>query len=62
MTQAALEHIKTLLAAQRFAVLCTSSAGRPYASLVAIVADHHLHQIYFATPKNTQKSANLLAD
>lgn len=59
---AAFERIRSLLDAQRFAVLCTSTQGFPYASLVAIAAETDLRRIYFATPEKTQKTANLHAD
>jgi uncharacterized protein YhbP (UPF0306 family) len=62
MSNPALDRIGALLATQRFAALCTSEVGWPYASLVAVAADAPLRCIYFATPENTQKTANLNAD
>ena len=62
MDPAALTRIGKLLDAQRFAVLCTSTQGWPYAGLVAFYAHPDRHHIYFATPRNTQKTANLLSD
>ena len=62
MTTAAMERIGVLLNEQRFAVLCTSTDGWPYAGLVAFAVEKELKRIYFATPENTQKTANLRAD
>lgn len=62
MSEAAASRIRELLDGQRFAALCTSQQGWPYVSLVAIVAESSLRQVYFATPQNTQKTANLYAD
>jgi len=62
VSDAALERIRILLTEQRFAVLCTSTEGWPYAGLVAFAAENNLRCIYFATPENTQKTANLRAD
>ena len=62
MNVEAAERVKTLLKGQKFAVLCTSSQGWPYAGLVAVAAEDDLKQIYFATPENTRKTANLRAD
>ena len=62
MSQAALERIRALLESQRFAALCTSEQGWPYVSLVAIAQEESLRRVYFATPQNTQKTANLEAD
>lgn len=62
MADDALGQVRALLSAQRFAVLCTSTQGWPYASLVAVAAEEDLRRIYFATPENTQKTANLHAD
>ncbi len=62
MDKTAFERIATLLEAQRFGVLCTSTDGWPYAGLVAFYAEPDLKNIYFATPRNTQKTANLSAD
>lgn len=62
MSREALKRIETLLSTQRFAVLCTSTQGFPYASLVAVAAGADLRKIFFATPEKTQKTANLYAD
>jgi heme iron utilization protein len=62
MSDAALQRIAALLAEQKFAVLCTSADGWPYAGLVAFAAEDDAKRIYFATPENTQKTANLRAD
>ena len=62
MSDAADWRIRALLDEQRFAALCTSERGWPYVSLVAIAAEGSLRRLYFATPKNTQKTANLYAD
>lgn len=58
----ALERVGSLLTTQRFGVLCTNAQGWPYSSLVAIAADAGMRLLYFATPQNTQKTANLHAD
>ena len=39
MSEAALGRVSVLVDAQRFGVLCTSTQGFPYASLVAIAAE-----------------------
>jgi nitroimidazol reductase NimA-like FMN-containing flavoprotein (pyridoxamine 5'-phosphate oxidase superfamily) len=62
MNRPALERIGKLLSTQRFAVLCTSTQGFPYASLVAVAEEADLRCLYFATPEKTQKTANLYAD
>ncbi len=62
MDKTAFERIAALLEAQRFAVLCTSTDGWPYAGLVAFYAEPDLKTICFATPRNTRKTANLCAD
>jgi len=62
MSEAAAARIRALLEGQRFAALCTSEQGWPYVSLVAIAAEPTLRNVYFATPQNTQKTANLYAD
>jgi hypothetical protein len=50
-----------LLAEQRLAVLCTRGT-RLHASLVAIAATEDLRRIFFATPRETEKFTNLIAD
>lgn len=62
MPKSAVDRIRTLLTTQRFAALCTSHEGWPYASLVAMAAEETLGRIYFATPQSSQKTANLYAD
>ena len=62
MNEAALERVGALLEQQRFGVLCTQTEGWPYASLVALAASADLRHVVFATPENTQKTANLHAD
>lgn len=62
MSREVVKDIAALLKAQKFAVLCTSTQGWPYAGLVAVAAEDDLKCIYFATPENTQKTANLRAD
>ena len=55
--------IQNLLQAQRLAVLSSvTQDGRPYASLVAFVAEPDLKQILFATSRNTRKFANISAN
>lgn len=62
MNESALAQVAALLEHQRFGVLCTSSGGWPYASLVALAASADLRHVVFATPEKTQKTANLQAD
>lgn len=62
MSQAAPDTLRRLLDQQSFAVLCTSAEGWPYCSLVAFAAEPTLKTLYFATPRQTQKTANLAAD
>lgn len=44
---------------QRLAVLATEQDGRPYASLVAFAFSPDLTQLFFITPRPTQKYRNL---
>lgn len=55
--------IQNLLSRQKLAVLSTQSQeGKPYASLVAFIADPDLKQIVFATSQHTRKFANISAN
>ena len=55
----AYEMLKTLLTAQRLAVVATVMRGRPYTSLVAFAASDDLRQIVFCTTRATTKYRNL---
>jgi hypothetical protein len=46
----------------RFAALATISAEGPHLSLIAFAIAPDLREIVFATPKNTAKYANIVAD
>jgi len=51
--------LRELCLGQPLAVLATSSATAPYASLVAVAVTPNLRRLYFATPRATRKAANL---
>jgi len=55
----AYETLKTLLTAQRLAVVATQMQGRPYTSLVAFAASEDLRRIAFCTTRATTKYRNL---
>jgi nitroimidazol reductase NimA-like FMN-containing flavoprotein (pyridoxamine 5'-phosphate oxidase superfamily) len=57
-----LDHIRTLFASQRLAVLATQERGQPYSNLMAFAATPDLKHLVFATTRATRKYANLLAD
>lgn len=54
--------ITNLLDSQLLAVLSSSGANGPYASLVAYHHASDLRCIYFATPRATRKYANIMHD
>ncbi len=54
--------LKLLAAKQGFAALATISAQGPQLSLVAFALSPDLHDVCFATPKNTNKYRNIMAD
>ena len=55
--------IQSLLNGQKLAVLSTQSQdAKPYASLVAFVADPDLTQLVFVTSQHTRKFANISAN
>jgi hypothetical protein len=54
--------LRRLAATQRFAVLATIAAEGPRLSLVAFAVTDDLREVCFATPKNTGKYRNILAD
>jgi heme iron utilization protein len=56
------EQIKRVLEAKRFAVLATSHAGQPHASLMAFTPVGGARYLVFATYRGTQKYRNLLED
>ncbi|MEI6875521.1 MAG: pyridoxamine 5'-phosphate oxidase family protein [Spirochaetota bacterium] len=47
---------------ERFAALATVSAGIPHLSLIAFAVTPELDELVFATPRNTDKFENILAD
>ena len=49
------ERIRSLVAGQPYAVLCTQGGGQPYGSLVAFAATQDLKTMVFATPVTTRK-------
>jgi hypothetical protein len=53
------ETIDTVLKTSDFAVLATESNGQPHTSLIAITQFDGLHQIIFATYRNTLKYRNI---
>ena len=57
-----MEILRDLLEQQLLAVLGTHHDGEPYTSLVGFAASDDLKRLYFATGRNTRKSANLAAD
>jgi heme iron utilization protein len=54
--------IRDLLNSQRLAVLSTQSLGQPYGNLIAFASSPDLKNLIFATPRNTRKYGNLIAD
>ena len=56
------EILRSLLAAQRFAVLATSGDDQPHASLVAFVTTPDLRYIVFVTERDTRKYIQLIAN
>ena len=59
---AAVATLRTLLTAQRLAVVATQQNGHPYTSRVAFVASDDLRRIAFMTSRATTKYRNLFAD
>lgn len=55
-------HLRNLFSTQRLAVLATHSNGQPFTNLVAFTATEDLKFLLFATPRETRKYANILAD
>jgi len=53
--------IRKLLDKQRLAVLATVGDEKPYTSLIAFDFTSNLSFIYFATPRETRKYANLIS-
>ena len=53
--------IRKLLDQQRLAVLATVGEEKPYTSLIAFDFTSDLSFIYFATPRETRKYANLIS-
>ena len=56
------QRVRALLAAQRYAALCTQRDGTPYGSLVAFAATDDLRCLVFATMRASRKFGNLIAD
>lgn len=54
--------LRDLLEQQRLAVLATVGCTTPYANLIAFAASDDLSRLWFATPRDTRKYANLQAD
>lgn len=50
--------IKSVLTAQRFAVLATQSDGQPYSNLIAFAESDELRKIIFVTSRDTRKYSN----
>lgn len=61
-TEAVAERLEVMDRTQRHAVLATVSDGRPYTSLVAFAMTPDMKQAVFATPRNTTKYRNILAN
>lgn len=61
-TEAVAERLKVMNRTQRHAVLATVSDGQPYTSLVAFAMTPDMKQAVFATPRNTAKYGNILAN
>jgi nitroimidazol reductase NimA-like FMN-containing flavoprotein (pyridoxamine 5'-phosphate oxidase superfamily) len=51
--------LKALLERERLAVLATVAGDRPYVNLVAFVPSQDLKRLFFVTPRDTHKYANL---
>jgi general stress protein 26 len=47
---------------QNFGVLCTQSAGQPYASLMCFEKSDDLARVWFATERHTRKFENMHVD
>ena len=54
--------VHNLLDTQRLAVLSTQGSGQPYSNLIAFAAGGDLKDIFFATPRETRKYANLTGE
>ncbi len=54
--------IQEMIAANRFCVLATVSEGTPHCSLMFYAASDDGREIYMATPRNTRKYRNLVAN
>ena len=54
--------IKSLLAGQKLAVICSLSSGLPYSNLVAFAETADLRSLVFATSRDTSKYQNLIKD
>lgn len=61
-TAAVAERLKVMNRTQRHAVLATVSDGQPYTSLVAFAMTPDMTGVVFATPRNTAKYRNILAN
>ena len=53
------EHVRSLLASQRFAVIATQWEGQPYSNLVAFAEADNLRSLLFVTSKDTKKYSNI---
>ncbi len=55
------DRIRSLLTAQRFAVLATQEGDQPYTNLVTVAASSDLRSVLFPTLRASQKFANMAA-
>lgn len=56
------QSLRELFHSQYFMVLATTGDSRPHTSLVSFATTHDLEWFYFATPRSTQKFANISND
>ena len=52
--------LKSILASQNFAVLCSESDGQPYGNLVAFAVTEDLKSLIFVTNRKTRKYRNII--
>lgn len=55
-------HLRDMLHEQPLAVLATAGCTTPYANLIAFAAAGDFRRLWFATPRQTRKYANLRAE
>ncbi len=56
------QRLRRLALRSRFSALATMSSDGPHLSLIAFAITPDLREIVFATPRNTAKYANIIAD